>query len=138
MIDADRAGANSSGYAPSAQLKKQSSGDGLAIGVKLAVTDFGALITMVQVPVPVQSPPHPVNEFPTEGVAVRVTLTPLKNDAPQVCVQLMPPGLLTTFPTPEPEMLTLRADASGAGDTDADGVDAAPVPAALAAVTMKE
>ena len=44
--------------------------------VKLAVTDWSAFITRVQVPVPEQAPPQPVKVEGAVGVAVKVTDVP--------------------------------------------------------------
>ena len=41
--------------------------------VKVAVTDWAAVIETLQEPVPVQAPDQPVKVEPVDGVAVRVT-----------------------------------------------------------------
>jgi hypothetical protein len=46
------------------------------IRVKVAVTVLAEVIITVQVPVPEQTPLHPVKVEPVEAVAVRVTETP--------------------------------------------------------------
>ena len=49
----------------------------VCVAVKVAVTDWSALIVTMQVPVPEQPPPlQPVNAEPAAGVAVRVTTVP--------------------------------------------------------------
>jgi hypothetical protein len=45
--------------------------------LKLAVTDWAALMLTVHVPVPEQAPPQPVKVEPAAGDAVKVTLVPL-------------------------------------------------------------
>jgi dUTPase len=70
-------------------------------GLKVAVTDWAALIVTVQLPVPVQPPPlHPAKVQPAAGVSVRVTLAPLAKFATQVPGQPIPGGLLETVPLP--------------------------------------
>jgi len=80
-----------------------------------AETVRAEFITTLQVPVPVQAPPQPTNEWPLAELAVRVTVTPWLNKAvqpvvpavPAVMVQLIPAGLdLTTpLPVPRPEIV---------------------------------
>jgi hypothetical protein len=62
----------------------------------------------VQLPVPVQAPPQPLNVEPMLAVAFKVTLVPLLKLAPQVEPQLMPAGLEITVPLPVPLLVTLR------------------------------
>jgi hypothetical protein len=65
----------------------------------------------VQVPVvPVQAPLQPLKPLPGNGVAVKVTLVPPENAAPQVMPQLMPAGLLVTEPVPVPDLLTVSTE----------------------------
>ena len=65
-----------------------------------AVT-LAALLT-VQVPVPEQAPPQPLNtKAGPAGVAVSVTDEPLVKLAEHVEPQLIPPGELETLPCPE-------------------------------------
>jgi len=45
--------------------------------VKEAVTVMEVDIATVQVPVPIHTPLHPVNELPDAGVAVKVTIAPV-------------------------------------------------------------
>jgi len=79
---------------------------GYVVKAKVAVTDCGPLIVTEHVLVPVQPPLHPVNVDPTAGVAVSVTV-PL-NNAEQVVPQLIPGGVLVTFPEPDPLKVTVR------------------------------
>jgi hypothetical protein len=86
------------------------------IGAKDAVTLCGAFMVTWHVPVPVQSPLHPVNRYPDAGVAVSVTAVPVTSVLLHVplavallTVQLMPAGLEVTVPLPVPLPLTLSA-----------------------------
>jgi hypothetical protein len=72
-------------------------------------------MTVRQVPVPLHGLPHPTNEWPVAGTAVRVTATPwlksalqLPDGDPAVNVQLIPDGLDLTapVPVPRPEMVS--------------------------------
>jgi hypothetical protein len=72
----------------------------VAVLLKVAVTDWAALIVTVQLPVPVQAPLHPAKVEPVAGVSVRVTLAPLAKLALQVPGQVMPGGVLKTVPLP--------------------------------------
>jgi len=67
---------------------------------KVAVTDLAALITTVQVPVPVQAPDQPWKLQPEAAEALRVTDTPSENVFEQTCPQSMPAGALVTVPLP--------------------------------------
>src|SRR5918996_3792153 len=69
--------------------------------VNVAVTDRGPFICRVQVEVlPVQAPLQPANVAPTAGWAVSVTPVPNSYVSVQSVPQLMPAGLLVTFPSP--------------------------------------
>jgi len=87
-------------------------GDNVRIGpplvLKVAVTDLAALMVTEHVPVPVQAPLHPANVEPDAGDAVRVTTVPLLKFALQVLGQLIPLGLLVTFPLPVPASVTVN------------------------------
>ena len=76
--------------------------------VKVAVTDFAAVIDTIQVSVPVQAPLQPVNDEPTEGAAARVTLVLIAYASEQSTPQLIPGGVLETVPMPVPTLLTVR------------------------------
>ena len=79
------------------------------VELKVAVTLCAALIVTVQVPVPVQSPLQPAKVELTPAVGVSVTTAPLLKEAEHVEGQLMPAGLLVTFPVPSPAVVTVRA-----------------------------
>ncbi len=68
--------------------------------VKVADTLFAALMVTMQLPVPLQAPPQPVNVQPLAGVSFSVTCVPLPKFALQVEPQLMPVGELVTVPLP--------------------------------------
>ena len=83
---------------------------------KVAVTVVSALSVTVQVPVPGQVTPLPLQPVKTEplfGNAVSVTMLPTGKLALQLLVlpltQLIPVGLLLTVPRPAPASLTLSA-----------------------------
>jgi hypothetical protein len=83
--------------------------------VKLAVTVVLAARVTVQVPVPLQAPPHPLNIALPLGVAVSLTCVlglklPL-HDAPQ----LIPAGLLVMLPLASPETLTISVKVCDCG-----------------------
>lgn len=72
------------------------------------MTDCGALSVTVQLGVvPLQTPPHPTKTAPDAGVAVRVTLVPVANDATHAVPQVMPDGVETTVPGPERVTVTV-------------------------------
>jgi len=91
----------------------------------------------VQVPVPEHAPLQPLNVDPVAGVAVRVTLVPLVNEATQVVPQAMPAGALVTVPLPAPDFVTVRAKDDGSVSVNVAVTDVAaltvtaqtPVPA---------
>ena len=68
-----------------------------------------AFSTTVHFPAPEQAPLHPENEFPAEGVAVRVTEEPAPKLALQVVPQLMPVGVLLTVPDPLDDTVRLKS-----------------------------
>jgi hypothetical protein len=81
----------------------------------VAVTDSAAVMFATQLAVPEQPAPlHPVNVLPLLTVAVRNTCDPVVKLAlhPVVepVVQLMPAGLLVTFPDPVPFTVIVRRD----------------------------
>jgi hypothetical protein len=76
----------------------------------VAVTALSAFIATMQVVELLEhAPDQPPNVEPLLGVAVRVTLAPLRKLPLQVLPQLMPPGLLATFPAPPPALATCSA-----------------------------
>lgn len=70
--------------------------------LNVAVTDSADVIVTTQLPVPLQAPLQPANTDPLVGTSVSVTTVPLAKFAVQVCVQLIPAGLLVTVPVPVP------------------------------------
>jgi hypothetical protein len=78
--------------------------------VKVAFTDWAALMETVQVvAVPEHPPPlQPPNEDPLAAAAVRVTDVPVAKVAEQVVPQLMPAGALVTVPDPVPDFVTVN------------------------------
>jgi hypothetical protein len=69
----------------------------------------------LQVPVPAQAPPQPVNSEPRSGVAASVTDVPSANWYEQVPGHEIPAGVLTTDPKPEPTTDRLKV-AVGPGE----------------------
>jgi hypothetical protein len=67
-----------------------------------AVTDSADVIVTTQLPVPLHAPLQPANTDPLAGTSVSVTTVPLAKFVEQVCVQLIPTGLLVTVPVPVP------------------------------------
>ena len=63
-------------------------------------------MVVVQLPVPLHAPPHPVKVDPVVAVAVRVTLVPEVTVALQVLPQVIPAGLEVTVPVPVPALVT--------------------------------
>jgi len=80
------------------------------VALKVAVTDCAALIVTAQLPVPVQAPLHPAKVEPAAALAARVTTAALAKFALQVPGQLMPAGVLVTFPLPVPAAVTVRGN----------------------------
>ena len=75
----------------------------------MAVTEVAAVITTVQVPVPLQPlPDQPANVEPTAGAAVSVTTVLKAKLALQVAPQLIPAGDDVTVPVPVPVRATVR------------------------------
>src|SRR3989454_581391 len=78
---------------------------------KVAVTVVAAETVTTQVAVPLHPPPlHPTNSEPPPGAAVSVTTAPLTKRAEQVSPQVIPTGLLTTVPVPDPALVTVSAN----------------------------
>jgi hypothetical protein len=92
----------------------------VTLSANVAVTLLAALMLMVQLAAPVQSPLQPVKLLPVAGVAVRVTLVPLVKLAVHVAPQLMPEP--ATAPVPAPALLTVSVKLLGV-----DGVDTSEV-----------
>jgi len=82
-----------------------STGDVLTLNV--AVTEVLLSKVTLQVPVPLQAPPHPPKMALAAGVAVSVTFVPNLKAASQVEGQLIPAGALVTVPVPVPLNFTL-------------------------------
>ena len=77
--------------------------------VKVAVTDFAALIVIVHVPVPTQpAPVQPVKIESIAGATVSVTTVLLAYVSEQSEPQAMPVGLLVTMPLPVPALTTVN------------------------------
>jgi hypothetical protein len=75
--------------------------------VNVAVTDSAALISTVQVEVPLHPPPlQPAKVEPLAGAAAKVTELPMVKGAEQVAPQAMPEGALVTAPAPVPALKT--------------------------------
>src|SRR5512139_3986969 len=68
------------------------------LSTNVAVTVFAVSIVSEHVPVPVQSPPQPVNALPFAGVAVRTTGVLAASVSLQSLPQLMPAGADVTVP----------------------------------------
>lgn len=82
--------------------------DSANIGVKVAVTDRGAVMLIVQVlPVDDVHPDQLVNAEPADGEAVRVTEVLVSKAALHVVPQSMPAGELDTPPLPAPALFTV-------------------------------
>jgi hypothetical protein len=82
---------------------------GPPLRLKVAVTAFAAVIVTLQAAVPVQAPLQPANVEPEPAAGVRVTAVPVPKLTLQVPGQLMPLGLLVTFPAPVPATVTVSA-----------------------------
>jgi len=74
--------------------------------LNVAVTELLLSKVTVQVPVPLQAPPHPAKIALADGVAVSVTIVPDLKTALQVEGQLIPAGALVTVPVPVPPRVT--------------------------------
>jgi hypothetical protein len=92
-------------------------GAGRGMAAKVAVTAVGALIVMVQTPIPAQPPSdHPAKLDVPAADAVNVTEVPAAKlvVAPvHVVPQLMPPGDDVTVPLPVPDLETVRVKTLG-------------------------
>jgi hypothetical protein len=76
--------------------------------VNVAVTEAGAFIATLQLPIPVHAPLQPVKVELASGVAVRVTPVPAVNSALQVVPQVIPAGEEVTIPPPVPVFVALK------------------------------
>ena len=90
----------------------------LGVVLKVAVTLVAAVpIVMVQVPVPGQLMPVPLQPAKVEacedGVAVSTSEDPLLKLAVQIAPQLMPAGELVTDPDPVPARVTVTGKGAG-------------------------
>ena len=81
--------------------------------MKVAVTEWSAVIVTVQVPVPVQSPDQPAKVLPDAGVAVSVTWVPVPKLTVHVAPQSIPAGSLVTVPVPLPPFETVSVRGEG-------------------------
>ena len=79
--------------------------------LNVAVTELLAFKVTVQLPVPLQAPPHPAKMEFAAGVALSVTCVPDWKDALQTCPQLIPAGLLVIVPLPVPARVTFNTGA---------------------------
>jgi hypothetical protein len=78
--------------------------------LKVAVTDFAAVIETVHEPVPVHAPLQPPNVDPDAGVGVSVTEVPLLKVPEHVVPQSTPAGELVTLPLPAPALASVSAN----------------------------
>src|SRR5262249_15665992 len=78
---------------------------GGTVGWNVAGTARAAVIANVHVLVPEQAPDQPVNFDPASAVAVRTTEVPMASCCKQSTPQLIPAGLLTTLPDPDPALV---------------------------------
>ena len=62
---------------------------------------------------PEQAPVQPPKRERFEGFALRVTDVPNANLCEHLCGQLIPAGVLVTFPEPEPDRWTVRVCGGG-------------------------
>lgn len=70
------------------------------VGLNCAVTALAAITATLQVPIPEHAPLHPLKIELARGEAVSVTSVPRAKLAEHVVGQLIPAGLLVTFPGP--------------------------------------
>jgi hypothetical protein len=69
--------------------------------VNVADTDLAPVTVVVHDPVPVHTPPHPVNVESADGVAVRVMVVPDVTDMEQVEPQFKPLPVIVPVPVPD-------------------------------------
>ena len=78
-----------------------------------AVTARAPFAVSLHVLLPLHAPDQPAKLEPREGFAFRVTRMPNVNACEQVfCEQLIPDGVLVTFPPPFPDRWTVRVCAA--------------------------
>lgn len=80
---------------------------GLGAGPKFATTFWSLFIDTIQPPVPEHAPPQPVKTKPAAGLTVIATFVPDTNEPEHVLPQLMPAGLLESFPPVAGEACTV-------------------------------
>jgi hypothetical protein len=79
----------------------------MKLGLKVAVTDFAALMVTEQVaPETELQPVQPPKVDPLAAAAVSVTVVPLAYGSEQSAPQLIPAGVDVTVPLPAPGLLT--------------------------------
>ena len=76
------------------------------------LSEFIVTVAVSGVGVPVTPPDQPVNFIPTSGMAVNVTMVPVKNLVEQIDPQLMidpsiPAGDAVTIPVPAPDLINV-------------------------------
>ena len=82
-------------------------------GLNAAVTDRFTSMTTEHEPVPLQSPPQPVNIEPAAGAEDKATVLPDEKLALHVPGQDIPLGLLITVPAPAPPIVTVSVNEGG-------------------------
>lgn len=76
--------------------------------LKVAVTFCGALMLMLHKPEPEHAPDQPAKVEPDAALGDNATVVPELKAAEHVGAQLMPAGLLVTFPVPVPAVATVN------------------------------
>src|SRR5260221_4792044 len=104
-----------------------------AVVSNAAVTLVAASIVTRHAPIPLHAPLQPANADPSAGAANSATEAAGEKFSVQVAPQLIPAGLEVTLPLPVPDFVTDIAYTVGVTLTEAE---AAPVPAALVALTL--
>jgi hypothetical protein len=83
----------------------------MKLGLKVAVTDFAALMVTEQVvPETELQPVQPPKVDPLAAAAVSVTVVPLAYGSEQSAPQLIPAGVDVTVPLPAPGLLTVSVN----------------------------
>ena len=81
------------------------------MALNVAVALLVPLTTTEQEAFPEQLPLHPEKTEPSDAAeAINVTVVPLAKSPVHDWPQVMPGGLLVTFPVPEPEICTVSCD----------------------------